>query len=404
MQPTFASTRVLLDSSSSASLLSFTFCRSSRVTMSRPGSTDMEQAKVKKLLDQCLKEPGNRLCAECNQKRPLWASSNLGVFVCIRCSGIHRNLGVHISKVKSVSLDKWPLEQAEFMAKIGNDKANAHFEARLPEGRKPTENDSTYVLENFIRDKYERKMFVKPAPTESEKKKAAKKKKKKQESSSEEDSDSGSDSSDEEERAARKKKEAKKKAKEEAAAKEAAAAKAAAAAAAAAAANRDDDDSSDDEEARRKARKAAKKAKAEKEGGKKESKKTKSSVPPPAAAVQPNLVGNFNNLTVSNGADDDFGSFTAAAPPAAALHQLLQVSAISSMRRIHSQMEIHRMAMAPAAAMAHSINSPTIHSLLHLSPKFQVNKRRRISWICLDLVEEAMEMELEDLAVWVECQ
>ena len=42
---------------------------------------------------------------------PRWASWNLGVFLCIRCAGIHRNLGVHISKVKSVNLDTWTPEQ-----------------------------------------------------------------------------------------------------------------------------------------------------------------------------------------------------------------------------------------------------------------------------------------------------
>lgn len=42
---------------------------------------------------------------------PRWASWNLGVFLCIRCAGIHRNLGVHISKVKSVNLDSWTSEQ-----------------------------------------------------------------------------------------------------------------------------------------------------------------------------------------------------------------------------------------------------------------------------------------------------
>lgn len=42
---------------------------------------------------------------------PRWASWNLGVFLCIRCAGIHRNLGVHISRVKSVNLDSWTPEQ-----------------------------------------------------------------------------------------------------------------------------------------------------------------------------------------------------------------------------------------------------------------------------------------------------
>lgn len=42
---------------------------------------------------------------------PRWASWNIGVFLCIRCAGIHRNLGVHISKVKSINLDSWTPEQ-----------------------------------------------------------------------------------------------------------------------------------------------------------------------------------------------------------------------------------------------------------------------------------------------------
>ena len=47
---------------------------------------------------------------------PRWASWNLGVFICIRCAGIHRNLGVHISRVKSVNLDQWTSEQIQVTA------------------------------------------------------------------------------------------------------------------------------------------------------------------------------------------------------------------------------------------------------------------------------------------------
>lgn len=45
--------------------------------------------------------PGNDKCAECNAPEPDWASLNLGILLCIECSGVHRNLGVHISKVSS---------------------------------------------------------------------------------------------------------------------------------------------------------------------------------------------------------------------------------------------------------------------------------------------------------------
>ena len=50
---------------------------------------------------------------------PRWASWNLGIFLCIRCAGIHRNLGVHISKVKSVNLDSWTAEQVAVSKVMG---------------------------------------------------------------------------------------------------------------------------------------------------------------------------------------------------------------------------------------------------------------------------------------------
>lgn len=52
--------------------------------------------------------PGNGQCADCNSPNPDWASLNLGILMCIECSGVHRNLGSHISKVRSLDLDGWP--------------------------------------------------------------------------------------------------------------------------------------------------------------------------------------------------------------------------------------------------------------------------------------------------------
>lgn len=61
-----------------------------------------------------LKKKESRLnCSFLSPSGPRWASWNLGIFICIRCAGIHRNLGVHISRVKSVNLDQWTHEQIQ---------------------------------------------------------------------------------------------------------------------------------------------------------------------------------------------------------------------------------------------------------------------------------------------------
>ncbi|KAF9286521.1 hypothetical protein BGZ68_002844, partial [Mortierella alpina] len=114
--------------------------------------------KHTRILKALLQKPGNKYCVDCRKKDPRWASFNLGCFMCIRCSGVHRSMGTHISKVKSVDLDSWTTEQMENMIKWGNEKANLYWEARLPESSIPNENTSG--IDSWIRSKYEWKQFA----------------------------------------------------------------------------------------------------------------------------------------------------------------------------------------------------------------------------------------------------
>ncbi|CAI6361792.1 unnamed protein product [Macrosiphum euphorbiae] len=116
------------------------------------------QDRCLSLLNQMLKDDDNKYCVDCDSKGPRWASWNLGIFLCIRCAGIHRNLGVHISKVRSVNLDSWTPEQVVNLQQMGNSRARAVYEANLPDNFRRPQTDS--ALEAFIRSKYEHKKYI----------------------------------------------------------------------------------------------------------------------------------------------------------------------------------------------------------------------------------------------------
>eukprot|EP01104_Vermistella_antarctica_P006218 TRINITY_DN1693_c0_g1_i2.p1 TRINITY_DN1693_c0_g1~~TRINITY_DN1693_c0_g1_i2.p1 ORF type:complete len:768 (+),score=245.16 TRINITY_DN1693_c0_g1_i2:238-2541(+) len=128
-----------------------------------------------------LHSSGNNKCADCNAPQPDWAVINYGVLICYQCSGVHRSLGAHISKVRSLTLDKWDDQTLELMKLMGNDKSNAIYEASVPVMfRKPSGNvansdgsDSSGTASNqtdagarsaretYIVGKYKDKLFLK---------------------------------------------------------------------------------------------------------------------------------------------------------------------------------------------------------------------------------------------------
>ncbi|KAJ8759370.1 hypothetical protein K2173_006890 [Erythroxylum novogranatense] len=124
---------------------------------------------------------GNELCAECSAPEPDWASLNLGIVLCIECSGVHRNLGVHISKVRSLTLDVkvWEPTILELFQSLGNAYCNSVWEGLLMPGservrepnstsiKKPCPKDDFHCKEKFIQAKYADKVLVNREATAS---------------------------------------------------------------------------------------------------------------------------------------------------------------------------------------------------------------------------------------------
>ncbi|KAL0749001.1 hypothetical protein Bca101_031003 [Brassica carinata] len=112
--------------------------------LGKPGSG---KRRIRDLLNQ----PDNRVCADCGAPDPKWASANIGVFICLKCCGVHRSLGTHISKVLSVTLDDWSDEEVDSMIEIGgNASANSIYEAFVPEGSSKPGPDFEEGMVEFI--------------------------------------------------------------------------------------------------------------------------------------------------------------------------------------------------------------------------------------------------------------
>ncbi|KAI8923503.1 putative GTPase activating protein for Arf-domain-containing protein [Entophlyctis helioformis] len=121
-----------------------------------------QEEQQSKAIQEMLALPENQLCADCGTRGPRWASVNIGCFLCIRCGGLHRKIGTHISKVKSTTLDSWTPEQIEFVRSMGNRRVN---EMLLSRGNAPRVNiNSDSDMETYIRNKYDKKSYSLQGP------------------------------------------------------------------------------------------------------------------------------------------------------------------------------------------------------------------------------------------------
>ncbi|KAI5817720.1 hypothetical protein BZA77DRAFT_309300 [Pyronema omphalodes] len=113
-------------------------------------SWEIDPDTRRKLLE-IQKRDGNNLCADCAAPVPQWASPKFGIFICLSCAGVHRGLGVHISFVRSVTMDSFKNEEIQRMEKGGNNKLKEWFESQpeFYEGMTISERYSSDFAEDY---------------------------------------------------------------------------------------------------------------------------------------------------------------------------------------------------------------------------------------------------------------
>lgn len=174
-----SSRNILRKNNSADSLLSSTprgskSSKSSLASLASSGEVTSRESDARVSLrpsTEVLLQGDNFECCECKCPDPKWSSINLCITLCIECSGIHRSFGVHVSKVRSLTLDDWEPVWIRLLSALGNAVNRQIFEALLPvdDPNRITATSSREEREKWIRAKYiERKFVAQTQPCEKD--------------------------------------------------------------------------------------------------------------------------------------------------------------------------------------------------------------------------------------------